>query len=206
MALEWEQEHLMTELFQDLSYALRQFRRAPAFTAAAVLTLALGIGAKAAIFSLVDQLLLKRLPVAEPDHLVMLKFIGSDTGHTSSYGGDGEQYFSYPMYRDLRDQNSVFSGMVTMFPTHVGVQWRNTPSLASSELVSGNYFSLLGVKPALGRLFVTDDSATRGAAPRGCSELPLLESAPRVRPLGYQPEPPHQWQPLHNYRRSAAWF
>ncbi len=155
----------MTELFQDLSYALRQFRRAPAFTAAAVLTLALGIGANAAIFSLVDQLLLKRLPVAEPNRLVMLKFAGSDTGHTSSYGGDGEQYFSYPMYRDLRDQNSVFCGMLTMFPAHVGVQWRNTPSLASSELVSGNYFSLLGVKPALGRLFVPDDSATRGAAP-----------------------------------------
>jgi putative ABC transport system permease protein len=72
---------------------------------------------------------------------------------------------SYPMYRDLRDQNSVFSGMLTVFPTHVGVQWQNTPSMASSELVSGNYFSLLGVKPVLGRLFVADDSATRGAAP-----------------------------------------
>jgi predicted permease len=155
----------MAGLFQDLSYTLRQFRRAPAFTVAAVITLALGIGANAAIFSLVDQLLLKRLPVAEPDRLVMLKFTGSDTGQTSSYGGEAVQYFSYPMYRDLRDQNSVFSGMLTMFPTHVGVQWQNTPSLASSELVSGNYFSLLGVKPLLGRLFVADDSATRGAAP-----------------------------------------
>ena len=155
----------MTGLFQDLRYALRQFGRTPGFTAVAVVTLALGIGANAAIFSLVDQVLLKRLPVQEPDRLVMLKYTGSDTGHTSSYGGDVQQYFSYPMYRDLRDQNSVFSGMLTMFPTQVGIQWRNTPSLANSELVSGNYFSLLGVQPALGRLFVPEDSATAGASP-----------------------------------------
>lgn len=155
----------MTGLFQDLRYALRQLRRSPGFTAAAVITLALGIGANAAIFSLVDQVLLKRLPVVEPERLVMLKYTGSDTGHASSYGGDLQQYFSYPMYRDLRDQNSAFSGMLTMFPAQVGVQWRNAPSLANSELVSGNYFSLLGVKPAVGRLFVPEDSATRGASP-----------------------------------------
>ena len=134
----------MNGLLQDLSYAVRQFRRAPGFTAAAVFTLALGIGANAAIFSLVDQVLLKRLPVVEPDRLVLLKYTGSDTGQTSSYGGDSQQYFSYPMYRDLRDQNTVFSGMLTMFPTQVGIQWHNTPSLANSELVSGNYFSPAG--------------------------------------------------------------
>ncbi len=155
----------MSGLLQDLRYALRQFRRAPGFAAAAVVTLALGIGANAAIFSLVDQVLLKRLPVVEPDRLVMLRYEGSDTGNTSSYGGDVQQYFSYPMYRDLRDQSSVFSGMLTMFPAQVGVQWRNAPSLANSELVSGNYFSLLGVKPALGRVFVSEDSAIRGASP-----------------------------------------
>jgi predicted permease len=155
----------MTGVFQDLRYTLRQFRRSPGFTAATVITLALGIGANAAIFSLVDQVLLKRLPVVEPERLVMLKYEGSDTGHTSAYGGDIQQYFSYPMYRDLRDQNSVFSGMLTMFPAQVGVQWRNTPSLANSELVSGNYFSLLGVRPALGRLLIPEDSATRGASP-----------------------------------------
>ena len=127
--------------------------------------MAIGIGANAAIFSLVDQVLLKRLPIVEPERLVMLKYEGSDTGHTSSYGGDTQQYFSYPMYRDLRDQNSVFSGMITMFPTQVGVQWRNTPSLANSELVSGNYFSVLGVRPALGRLLIPDDTSTQGASP-----------------------------------------
>ena len=106
----------MTGILQDLRYTLRQFRRSPGFTAAAVITLALGIGANAGIFSLVDQVLLRQLPVSEPDRLVMLKFTGSDTGHTSSYGGDQTQYFSYPMYRDLRDRNEVFSGTLAMFP------------------------------------------------------------------------------------------
>src|SRR3954469_22174153 len=155
----------METLFQNVRYALRQVRRYPGFSIVAVLTLAVGIGANASIFSLVDQVLLRNLPVAEPDRLVMLKFTGSDTGHTSSYGGDSQQYFSYPMYRDLRDQNRVFEGLLCMFPTQVGIQWRNTPSLANSELVSGNYFSLLGVQPAMGRLFVPGDSATRGASP-----------------------------------------
>jgi putative ABC transport system permease protein len=155
----------METVFQNIRYALRQLRKYPGFTLVAVITLALGIGANSAIFSLVDQVLLKQLPVQEPDRLVMLKYTGSDTGHSSSYGGDPFQYFSYPMYRDLRDQNTVFSGMLTMFPAQVGVQWRNTPSLANSELVSGNYFTLLGLKPALGRLFIPEDSATNGASP-----------------------------------------
>ena len=154
----------METVFQNIRYALRQLRKYPGFTLVAVITLALGIGANSAIFSLVDQVLLKQLPVVEPDRLVMLKYTGSDTGHSSSYGGDPWQYFSYPMYRDLRDQNTVFSGVLTMFPAQVGVQWRNTPSLANSELVSGNYFTVLGLKPALGRLFIPEDSATSGAA------------------------------------------
>jgi predicted permease len=155
----------MDTLLQNLRYALRQLRKYPGFTAVAVLTLAVGIGANAAIFSLVDQVLLKQLPVPEPDRLVQLKFVGSDTGHTDSYGGDNELYFSYPMYRDLREQNSVFSGMLAMFPRQVGIQWKSSSSLVKSELVSGNYFSVLGVKPAVGRLFVPDDSAARGASP-----------------------------------------
>ena len=155
----------MDGVFHNIRYALRQLRKKPGFALVAVLTLAVGIGANAAIFSLVDQVLVKRLPVAEPDRLVMLKFTGSDTGHTSSYGGDNELYFSYPMYRDLRDQNTVFAGMLGMFPAQVGIQWHNLPSLANGELVSGNYFTLLGVKPAAGRLFIPEDSRTGGASP-----------------------------------------
>jgi putative ABC transport system permease protein len=155
----------MDTALQNVRYAFRQLRKYPGFTAIAVLTLSVGIGANASIFSLVNQVLLKRLPVLESDRLVMLKFTGSDTGHTSSYGGTNDLYFSYPMYRDLRDQNQVFEGMLAMFPAQVGVQWRNTPSLAKSELVSGNYFSLLGVRPEIGRLFIPSDSAVRGASP-----------------------------------------
>ena len=140
----------METIFQNFRYALRQLRKYPGFSAVAVLTLAVGIGANAAIFSLVEQVLLKRLPIADPKQLVQLKYVGSDTGHSSSYGGDNFEYFSYPMYRDLRDQNKVFSGMLAMFPAQVGVQWKNVPSLANSELVSGNYFSVLGIRPALG--------------------------------------------------------
>jgi len=155
----------MDTLLQNLRYATRQLRKYPGFTAVAVLTLAVGIGANAAIFSLFHQVLLKHLPVADPDRLVMLKFVGSDTGHTDSWGGGDNIQFSYPMYRDLRDQNSVFDGMLAVYPAQVGVQWHNTPSLARSEMVSGNYFSVLGVHPALGRLFIPQDSATRGASP-----------------------------------------
>ncbi len=155
----------MQTLIQNLRYALRQLRKHPGFSVIAVLTLSVGIGASASIFSLVDQVLLRRLPVAEPQRLVMLRFNGSDTGHTSAYGGDDHDYFSYPMYRDLRDQNIVFSGMLAMFPAQVGVQWHDSSTLANSELVSGNYFSVLGVRPALGRLLQPEDSATRGASP-----------------------------------------
>jgi predicted permease len=155
----------MDTVLQNVRYALRQLRKYPGFTAIAVLTLAVGIGANASIFSLVDQVLLKQLPVREPDRLVMLKFVGSDVGHTDSWGGGDNIQFSYPMYRDLRDQNSVFEGMLAVFPAQVGVQWRNAPSLVRSEMVSGNYFSVLGVSPLLGRLFVPEDSGTRGASP-----------------------------------------
>ena len=154
----------METIFQNIRYAVRQLRKYPGFTAVAVLTLAIGIGANAAVYSLVDQLLLKQLPVSEPDRIVMLKFAGSNTGHTDSWGGGDNIQFSYPMYRDLRDQNQVFAGMLATFPAQVGVQWRNTPSLAKSELVSGNYFSVLGVRPALGRLFAPEDAATQGAS------------------------------------------
>src|SRR3954452_19599875 len=155
----------METLFQNIRYAVRQLRKYPGFTAIAVLTLAIGIGANAAIFSLVDQVLLKQLPVSEPDRLVQLKFAGSDTGHTDAYGGSSELYFSYPMYRVLSDHNTVFSGMLAMFPKQVGLQWKNSSRLVQSELVSGNYFSVLGVKPSLGRLFMPEDSAARGSSP-----------------------------------------
>src|SRR5579864_7958958 len=98
----------MIGILQDLTYALRQLRKSLGFTAVAIVTLALGIGANTAIYSLLDQVLLRSLPVKQPDRLVQLRFAGSDSGRVNVYGGDDHDYFSYPMYRDVRDQNSVF--------------------------------------------------------------------------------------------------
>jgi putative ABC transport system permease protein len=141
-------------MLQDLRFALRQLRKSPAFTIVAIVTLELGIGANTAIFTLLDQALLRALPVSHPRQLVRLQYVGSNTGHISAYGGDSHSYFSYPMYRDLRDKNQVFDGMLANIEIGVGVQWNNQSDPVSGELVSGNYFDVLGVKPALGRLFL----------------------------------------------------
>ena len=152
-------------MLQDLRYAIRQLRKAPAFAIVAVLTLALGIGANTAIFTLLDQAVLRALPVNHPEQLVRLQYVGSNTGRISSYGGDSHSYFSYPMYKDLRDKNEVFDGMLANIEMGVGVQWNNQSELASGEIVSGNYFDVLGVKPAMGRLFVPADDAAQNGNP-----------------------------------------
>jgi putative ABC transport system permease protein len=155
----------MDGLLQDIRYGVRMLGKSPGFTAVAVITLALGIGANTAIFTLLDQVLLRRLPVREPEQLVQLEFSGSDTGRASSYGGNPDDYFSYPMYRDLRDQNRVFAGVLATDSTQVGVEWHNQADLAATELVSGNYFELLGVRPVVGRLLVESDDVVENANP-----------------------------------------
>jgi len=155
---------MMTGFTQDFRYALRQLGKAPGFAAVAIITLALGIGANTAIFSLLDQALLRTLPVKDADRLVILQSLGSFNGHTSSRT-DENFSFSYPMYRDLRDGNSVFSGLIATDKASVGVQWHNQPELVDGELVSGNYFDVLGVRPALGRMLVASDDAVPDANP-----------------------------------------
>jgi len=154
----------MTGLTQDLRYALRQLGKSPGFAAVAIITLALGIGANTAIFSLLDQALLRHLPVKDADRLVILQSTGSFNGHTSSRT-DENFSFSYPMYRDLRDHNTVFSGLIATTWAQIGVQWHNQPELVTSELVSGNYFDVLGVQPALGRVLVASDDVVPDANP-----------------------------------------
>ena len=150
--------------FFDLRYAIRQLRRSPGFAAAAVLTLALGIGANTAVFSLLDQALLRSLPVRDPASLVILEGTGKAwEGHFSSHGGDHEAYFSVPMYRNLRDQNRAFSGLIASTPADIGVAHAGHSEAARAELVSGNYFSVLGVQPALGRVFTEADDTAPGA-------------------------------------------
>jgi putative ABC transport system permease protein len=155
---------MMSGFSQDFRYALRQLAKSPGFAAVAIVTLALGIGANTAIFSLLDQALLRRLPVKEADRLVILQSVGSFNGHTSSRT-DENFYFSYPMYRDLRDRNSVFASLIATDYAAVGVQWHNQPELVGAELVSGNYFDALGIRPALGRLMIADDDRVADANP-----------------------------------------
>ena len=159
-------QNTVSNIVQDLRFALRQLRRAPAFTVTAVLTLAGGIGATTAIFSLLDQALLRSLPVHDPAALVILEGTGTVwEGHSSSHGGDKEAYFSVPMYRDLRDQSHVFSGLLATAPADINLTHSNASEAARTELVSGNYFAVLGVQPALGRLLTPADDAAPNADP-----------------------------------------
>ena len=147
----------MGKILNEIRLGLRQMRKSPAFTIVAVLTLALGIGANTAVFTLLDQALLRSLPVSHPEQLVRLHWTGDAPGHFNSYGGDDNDYFSYPMYRDLRDTNQVLESVIANDQQNVAVRWNNKPDMAGCELVSGNYFEALGVRPALGRLFVPSD-------------------------------------------------
>jgi predicted permease len=155
----------MNTLFQDIRYALRQLRKSPAFTLTAVLTLALGIGANAAVFTLFDQVLLRMLPVERPKELVRFHWTGTFSGSDSSFGGDKYNYFSYPMYKDLSQQNQVFQGILAADRTFVGVSWQNQAEDKDAELVTGNYFQLLGLKPTIGRLFTPQDETVKNANP-----------------------------------------
>jgi predicted permease len=155
----------MNGWMQDVRYALRQLLKAPGFALTAVATLALGIGANTAIFTVFNQVLLRTLPVEKPGELVRLSFIGSDMGHVSAFGGTDLDFLSYPMYRDLRDRNTVFSGLIADDETQVGAVWKSQPELLSAEIVSGNYFDVLGVKPAAGRLLLSSDDVVKEGSP-----------------------------------------
>jgi predicted permease len=148
----------IANLLADIRYALRSFAKVPVFTAVAVISLALGIGANTAIFTLMDQVLLRALPVADPEQLVQIFARGSHYG--SNWGMNS---MSYPMYRDIRDQNQVFSGMICRFATASTFNHADTTERVSAELVSGNYFQLLGVRAAEGRLITPDDDRLSGA-------------------------------------------
>ena len=152
----------MDTLWQDLKYGIRTLVKNPGFTAVAVLTLALGLGANTAIFSLTDQILLRLLPVEKPEELVVLRSPGPKKGRVWS-DGDGAASLSYPMYKELRDKNNVFSGLLARFAVPLSVAGEGQTERASGELVSGNYFEVLGVRPALGRVFTQDDDQAPGA-------------------------------------------
>jgi hypothetical protein len=143
----------MNSIMPDLRYGLRQLRKTPTFALTAIVTLARGIGANTAIFTVFHQVMLRMLPVEKPDELVRLTYTGTFKGRMSIFGGDVHDFFSYPMYRELRDSNSVFSGLLANTEVQVGAVWKDQPELVNAEVVSGNYFDVLGVGAAVGRTF-----------------------------------------------------
>ncbi len=145
---------------RDFAYALRTLRRSRGFAAVAALTLALGIGANTAIFTLLDQILLRLLPVKNPQQLVLLTMRGRHYGN--NWGGNA---ISYPMYRDFQDHNDVFSGMFCRFPEHVSMTFGGQSERVAAELVSGTYFSVLGVGTAVGRAFTPEDDRVPNGHP-----------------------------------------
>ena len=151
---------------RDLKHALRTLLRTPFVTGVAVLSLALGIGANAAIFSLFDQLLRAPLPVSEPERLVNLGAPGLKPGATScDNAGSCEEVFSYPMYRDLEREQTVFTGLAGHRSFGANLAFRGQTLSGTGMMVSGSYFPVLGVRPALGRLLTPADDEVVGGHP-----------------------------------------
>ena len=150
----------MDGLLQDFRYAVRTLAKTPGFALVVTVTLGLGIGANTAIFSLLDQVLLRLLPVRSPHELVQFDGPGAFMGRTMN-----DRTFSYPMYRDFRDRNEVMSGVLARFPASLTLTHRGESERVQADVVSGNYYDVLGLRPALGRLLTPADEHTPGAHP-----------------------------------------
>jgi predicted permease len=150
----------MAGILRDFLYSLRILRKSPVFLAVSILSLALGIGANTAIFTLVNQLILQPLPVNHPEQIVML------AGRGKHYGGNnGFDRLSYPMYQEIRDKNQVFSGMFCTYPAMVSASFEGRTELIGVDFVSGNYFPVLGIGAAVGRVFTASDDLIQGGHP-----------------------------------------
>ena len=150
---------------KDLQYALRGFRRSPGFAALVVLSLAMGIGANTAIFTLIDAVMLRSLPVRAPDRLVTV----GDASRPTTYlvGGPMANVFSYPLYQRVRDENTVFTGLLASGKTgNLDVVIKGgTKGDAHGRLVSSNYFDVLGISPFAGRSFSSQEDRVAGSNP-----------------------------------------
>jgi len=161
----------LEQLLQDLRFAVRALRRSPGFTIFALLTLALGIGANTAIFSVVNSVLLRPLPVSRPGELVFLTD-PDDAGLRGGLRTGTRDFLSYPEFQHLRENSQAFSGLLAVSASRLGgVVHVVNPGQADSQgpahisLVSGNYFSVLGVRPFLGRVFTEEMDRRRDADP-----------------------------------------
>src|SRR5215475_505626 len=146
----------METLFHDLRFGVRRLIKTPGFALIAILSLALGIGANTAVFSLVNLILFRPLPVADHEKVVSVSPIGKDGEFAA---------FSYPNYLDFRDRNEVLSGLLAYRFTYMSMSRSGNNEKVWGDLVSGNYFDVLGVKPALGRTFLPEEDKTRSSHP-----------------------------------------
>ena len=154
----------LEDFLQDIRYGLRQLRRSPGFTAVATLTLALGIGVNTAIFSVINAVMLRMLPVESPEQLVQVGFQGKHSGE--SFVGES---FPYPLFKELRRQNQVFTDIAAFDywdsldarPANAG----STNERVKAQMVSVNFFSMLGLKAVIGRTFAPDEDNGVGAHP-----------------------------------------
>jgi predicted permease len=149
----------MTSVLSDARLAIRGLKRNPLFATVAILSLALGIGANTAIFTLIDQILLRKLPVERPQELVMLYQQGANMGSNM-----GARMHSYPLYQDLQQKAEPLAEVICRRLFDASVSVDNQTERVEAEMVSGNYFTMLGVKPALGRVFNSqeDDRVYQG--------------------------------------------
>ena len=147
---------LLGEFITDVRYGLRQLRRSPGFTAIAVLILALGIGANTSVFSLIEAILLRTLPVSHPEELVLVRW-ESPQAKTD--------FLPYPVFAQLRDKSRGFSGMFAFYNLGIATAVDGTPGIAAGQLVSGSYFSVLGVPAIAGRTFTSDEDRFPGEDP-----------------------------------------
>jgi predicted permease len=150
-------------MWADIRYSIRALTRTPGFAVVAVLSLALGIGASTAIFSLLYQVLLRSLPIRDAQHLVLLHSDGPHPGGTSS--DHDETVFSYPLFRELRARNQVFEGITARAGAAAGFASGGQTERVSLDLVSGEFFDVLGLQPAAGRLLERSDEGDAGANP-----------------------------------------
>jgi predicted permease len=150
-------------MWNDLRLALRTLRRSPMFTAVALLSLALGIGANTSIFSLLDQVMFRSLPVRDPGRLVVFHREYMPPGMATS--DNHETVFSYPLYKDVRDRAAMLEGVIARAGAGVNLFYNGHTERASAQLVSGNFFQVLGVQAARGRLFTPEDEGAPGSNP-----------------------------------------
>ena len=187
----------MTSFTSDLRFALRGLRCNPVFSTVAILSLALGIGANTAIFTLIDQIVLRKLPVKNPDELVMLYQQGPHNGSNM-----GSRMHSYPIYQDYQQRAEPLSEVVCRRLVPASVSIDNHTERLEAEMVSGNFFSMLGVPPAARpRLQLPGRRPGLRGASRRRARLRLLDGALRAGSVGGRQEDPRQQLPDDHRRR-----